>query len=103
MSAAWVVIIALALGTALIKATGAALRGRRGVPTTIDSVMAFLPPALLAGLVVTDTFTRANHQLGVDARGAGLAAAGIAVFFRAPMLVVIVIAVVVTALVKALT
>jgi branched-subunit amino acid transport protein len=106
MTASWVVIIVLAVGTALIKGAGAAVGGRRGgsqsTPTTLDSVMTFLPPALLAGLIVTDTFTGASHQLGVDARTAGLAAAGIAVFCKAPMIVVIVVAVVVTAFVKAL-
>lgn len=96
MSAGWIAVIALAAGTALIKATGAALGGRQNLPVMI-TVLRFLPPALLAGLIVTETFTAGSHQLGIDARAAGLAAAGVAVFFRAPMLVVIIVAVVVTA------
>lgn len=103
MSAAWAVVIGLAAGTALIKAIGAALGSRQTLPATISPVIACLPPALLAALVVTDTFVRQNHQLGLDARSAGLAAAGIAVFLRAPMIVVIAIGVLVTTLVKALT
>lgn len=97
MSAGWIAVIALAAGTALIKATGAALGGRQNLPPVMITVLRFLPPALLAGLIVTETFTAGSHQLGIDARAAGLAAAGVAVFFRAPMLVVIIVAVVVTA------
>jgi branched-subunit amino acid transport protein len=102
MSAAWVAVLALAAGTALIKGAGAALSHRRDVPARVNSVIALLPAALLAGLIATDTFTRGNHGLGLDARSAGLAAAAVAVALRAPMVVVIVIAAVVTALMRAL-
>lgn len=103
MSAAWIVVIGLAAGTALIKTIGAALGSRQALPATISPVIACLPPALLAALIVTDTFTRQGHQLGLDARSVGLAAAGIAVYIKAPMIVVIAIGVTVTTVVKALT
>jgi predicted branched-subunit amino acid permease len=78
------------------------LRNRRDLPARVNSVIALLPAALLAGLVATDTFTRGNHGLVLDARSVGLAAAAVAVAMRAPMLVVIVTAAVATALVRAL-
>lgn len=103
MSAAWFVVIGLATGTVLIKAIGAALGSRQALPSTISPVIACLPPALLAALVVTDTFTRSSHQLGLDPRAAGLAAAGIAILSRTPMIAVIAVGVTVTILASALT
>jgi hypothetical protein len=50
--------------------------------------MALLGPALLAALIVTNTFAD-GRALVLDARAAGLAAALVAVALRAPVLVVI--------------
>jgi hypothetical protein len=65
-------------------------------------VIALLAPALLAALVVVETFGRPDGTLEVDQRAAGVAAAGAALALRAPILLVIAIAAVVTALVRAL-
>jgi hypothetical protein len=63
---------------------------------------ALAPVALLAALTALQTFGHGAHGLVLDARAAGLAAAGVAVWRRAPFLLVVVVAVVVTALVRAL-
>jgi hypothetical protein len=65
------------------------------------SVISLLAPAVLAALIVTQTIG-GNHQYVFDARLAGLAAAAIALRFRAPLLVVVILAACVTALVRAL-
>ncbi|GFN07680.1 hypothetical protein Smic_62360 [Streptomyces microflavus] len=60
-----------------------------------------LPVALLAALTAQQTFGD-GQQLVLDARAAGLAAAALALILRAPFLVVVGAAVVVTAGVRAL-
>ena len=63
--------------------------------------LALLAPALLAALVVTETFGRPDGALEIDERAAGVAAAGGALAVRAPILLVIAIAAAVTALARA--
>jgi branched-subunit amino acid transport protein len=87
----WVTIGGLALTTALIKAAGPVTLGGRPLPDWASAVIALLAPALLAALVLTDTFAR-EQELTVDARAAGLACAGVAVLLRAPLLVTVVVA-----------
>lgn len=57
----------------------------------VSRVTTLLPAALLAALVVMQTFTT-GPVLVLDARGAGLAAAIIALLLRAPFIVVVVAA-----------
>jgi branched chain amino acid efflux pump len=59
-----------------------------------------LAPALLAALVATNAFA-SDGSLVLDERGAGLLAAGVAVLLKAPLLVVIVVAAVTAALLRA--
>jgi branched-subunit amino acid transport protein len=61
-----------------------------------------LPVALLTALIATQTFTTGRH-LQFDARIAGLIAAVIAVRLKAPFLVVVALACLVTALVRLAT
>jgi branched-subunit amino acid transport protein len=100
MSVVWTTIVALALVTAAIKAAGPLTLGGRPLPAPVVLVISLLAPALLAALVVTQTFAD-NGDLVLDARAAGLAAAGGTVLARAPLLVTIVVAALVTAGVRA--
>lgn len=102
MTAVWTTIGVLAVVSAGIKATGPVLVGGRELPGWARRIIALLAPALLAALVVVDTFAD-GKSLVLDARAAGLAAAGIAVALRAPIIVVILLAAAVTALVRAVT
>ncbi len=65
----------------------------------VKHIAELLPVALLTALIATQTFTT-GHHLQLDARAAGLVAAAIAVRFKAPFLVVVFVACVVTALVR---
>jgi branched chain amino acid efflux pump len=100
MTAAWVTIGVLAVATAAIKAAGPVLLGGRELPEAAMGVISLLAPALLAALVVTQTFAGEGRHLVVDARVAGVAAAAIALWMRASMLAAMIIAALVAALVR---
>jgi uncharacterized membrane protein len=97
VSEAWVTIALLAVATAAIRAAGPVLVGGRDLHPRLYGVIALLAPALLAALVVVETFTGPDGELEVDERAAGVAAAGAALALRAPILAVIAIAAAVTA------
>jgi hypothetical protein len=97
----WVTIAALTVGTVAIKAAGPLVLGGRDLPPRINGVIVRLAPALLAALVVVETFGR-DHALGVDESAAGLLAAAAALAARLPVIAAIVIAAVVTAGLRAL-
>jgi branched-subunit amino acid transport protein len=101
MSTGWIVTVGLGLVTMAIKAVGPVLLGGRRLPTRLLSGLRLLAPALLAALVATQVFVT-GQDLTVDARAAGLAAAVVVILMRAPALIVIGSAAVVTALVRML-
>jgi branched-subunit amino acid transport protein len=96
MTVAWITIAALAVATALIKASGPVTFGGRELPGLLERAIPLLAPALLAALVVTQTFGAEAGGLTLDARAAGLTAAAAALGLRAPILVVLGVAAVVT-------
>ena len=100
MSRIWLVVLAVGLATVAIKAAGPVLLGGRALPPRAAGVIALLAPALLAALVAINTFGD-ERALTVDARLAGVAAAGVAIWRRAPLLLVVVLAASVTALIRA--
>ncbi|MBW1603889.1 AzlD domain-containing protein [Streptomyces sp. JJ66] len=65
----------------------------------VARVAGVVPVALLAALIATQTFV-ADGRLAVDARTAGLAVAALALWRRAPFLVVVVLAAATTALLR---
>ena len=67
------------------------LLGKRELPPRVASVVEVLAPAMLAALVVTQT-VGGDRELVIDERLAGVVAGGIAVWLRAPLLVVMVVA-----------
>jgi branched-subunit amino acid transport protein len=97
----WVTIIAVALANAAIKAAGPMLVGGRDLPPRVVEVIALLAPALLAALVVTETFGEDRH-LVLDERAIGVAVAGLMLALRAPVLIAVALAAVATALTRAL-
>lgn len=99
MSALWVAIVAVALASATIKAVGPALVGSRRLPPKVNAVIALLASALLAALVVTQTFGEDGH-LVLDERALGVGVAAVALALRAPVLLAIAIAALVAALAR---
>jgi branched-subunit amino acid transport protein len=95
----WLVIAAVGAVTMLFKASGPVLLGGRELPRRVASVVEVLAPAMLAALVVTQT-VGGDRELVLDERLVGVAAGGIAVWLRAPLLVVMVVAAATAALVR---
>ena len=100
MTTLWISIAAVALASAAIKAAGPVLVGGRDLPQRAVSVIALLAPALLAALVVTQTFGGDRH-LVLDERAVGVGVAAVALALRAPVLLAVALAAVSTALVRA--
>ena len=92
----------LAVVTAAIKAAGPLAVGGRTLPTRVTSVIALMAPALLAALVVQETFSH-DGELVIDARAAGMAGALAAIAAKLPLMAVVTIAAAVTAGVRAVT
>ena len=99
MSALWFAIVAVTLASAAIKAAGPILVGGRELPPRVNAVIALLAPALLAALVVTETFGDDGH-LVLDERPLGVGVAAVALALRAPVLLAVALAALVTALAR---
>ena len=101
MTAIWVVIAVLALATAALKVAGPLAVGGRPLPASVLNVVELLASALLAALVIVETFGK-GRSLVLDARVLGAAFAVVAVWRRAPMIVVVLGAAAVTAIARLL-
>jgi len=101
VTAVWVTVGALALATAVLKVAGPLALGGRPLPVSALNVVELLASALLAALVVVETFGK-GRALTVDARVLGAAFAAVAVTRRAPMIVVVIGAAALTALARLL-
>jgi branched-subunit amino acid transport protein len=98
----WALIAVLALGTVLMKTLGPVLAGGRQPPARLTGVIALIAPALISALIVAGTFTQ-GQRLIIDARAAGLAVGAVALWFRAPATVAMLLALAVCALLRLAT
>jgi branched-subunit amino acid transport protein len=96
MSPTWITVVAVGVGTMALKAVGPVGVAGRELPERIASLLAMVGPAILAALVVTETFAD-GRSLVVDARIAGVAAGAVAVLLRAPFWAVVVVGAAATA------
>ena len=92
----WLLIGALVLMTATMKAVGPALVGGRDLPPWSASVITLLAPALLTALVVTAVFADGRH-LTVGANTVGVAVATVLLLRKVPLVLVCAVAMLVTA------
>jgi branched-subunit amino acid transport protein len=99
MSPVWLSVLVVGAATIAFKATGPVLLGRRAMPWWLAGPVAFLAPAVLAALVVTQA-VGGHREIVIDARLAGLGAGAVAVALRAPLLAVMVVAAATAALVR---
>ncbi|HWH28189.1 MAG TPA: AzlD domain-containing protein [Mycobacteriales bacterium] len=102
MSETWAAVLVLAAGAYLLKLAGWLLPAAVFESRRVRRGALLLPVALLAALVVVQTFTD-GRALVLDARAAGLAAGAVAVALRAPFLVLVGVAAATAALVRTLT
>jgi branched-subunit amino acid transport protein len=92
----WLVVVLTALTTVVTKGLGPVATGSRELPAPAVRVVVLLAPALLAALVVTNALADGD-RIGVGADTAGAVVAGLLLWRRAPVLLVVVAAAAVTA------
>jgi branched-subunit amino acid transport protein len=90
-TALWATVIAGSLGCYLLKLAGLSVPAAWVEQPWVARIVDFVPAALLAALVAVQAFTSGN-DLVVDGRLAGLAVAALALAFRAPFIVVLILA-----------
>jgi branched-subunit amino acid transport protein len=103
----WPAIVFLVIGSFGCKWFGVAVLGRLGGTDAIvgrrlgwfPATAALIPPAIFAALVVVQTLEY-DGALQVDARAAGVAAGAVAVWRKAPFLLVVIVAMAVTAAIR---
>lgn len=95
----WIGILVGAVGCYLLKLAGLSVPKTLLERPKVQRIAALLPVVLLSALVGVQTFS-IGSGLVLDARAAGLAVAGFAVWRRWPFLVVVALAAVTTALVR---
>ncbi|MEV5597876.1 AzlD domain-containing protein [Streptomyces sp. NPDC052496] len=97
----WIAIGVTAVGCYLMKYLGLLVPAGTLERPLVKRLAALLPVALLAALIAQETFSD-GHQLLFDARVAGVGAAVLALLLRAPFLLIVAVAVGVTAGIRAL-
>ena len=97
----WWTLLAIGAGSYAFKALGLVVLGGRTLPRRLQACVDLLPAALLPALIAVNTFAL-NRHLVLDARAAGVAAAAVAAWRRAPLPVVILLGALVTAVVRRL-
>lgn len=102
MTTAWIVVAALFVGTVTARAAGPVAFGGRSLSGRGAAVVGLVAPAILGALVVYETVSAAGGGIALDARLLGLAAAGAALALRLPLIAVVLIAAVATALTRLL-
>jgi hypothetical protein len=95
----WIGIIVGSVGCYLLKLAGLSVPKTLLERPKVQRIAALLPVVLLSALVAVQTFS-IGSGLVLDARAAGLAVAGIAVWRRWPFLVVVALAAFTTAIVR---
>lgn len=102
MSAAWACVIVVGVGTFALKAVGPVGVSGRKLPAHVVELLDMVAPAILAALVVTETFAH-GRSLVIDARLVGVGAGLVAIVFRAPIWLVVLAGAVATAVARLVT
>ena len=98
---AWLLIAACVAATVAIKGAGPVLLGGRELPGVMLRVIAYLAPALLSALVVTAAFAD-GRELHVGAETVGMIAGGFLLWRGRPLVLAVLVAMVVTAGLRAI-
>jgi branched-subunit amino acid transport protein len=99
VNAATAVLIIVTIGTYALKSAGPLVLGDRALPVRLRQIVDLLPAALLAALAIVSTVGQ-GQDIVIDARSVSLVVAGLALWRRAPFVVVIVLASAATALTR---
>jgi branched-subunit amino acid transport protein len=99
MSDVWLTVLLIGAFTIAFKASGPVLLGGRELPSRLAGAFELLAPALLAALVVTQAVGE-DGELVADQRLVGVGVAAVAVWLKAPLIIVMLLAAASTALVR---
>ena len=99
MNAPWTTLLVIGAGTVALKAVGPVGVSGRRLPARVTELLEVVAPAILAALVITETFA-SGRSLVLDARVAGVAAGIVAVALRAPIWLVVIAGALATAFVR---
>lgn len=102
MTGVWLTVGALAAGTIAMKAAGPLAVGGHRLSPRLTSVISLVAPALLSSLTVYETFGAGGPGLRLDARVVGLAAAALGLWARLPMIAIVLLAALATAITRLL-
>jgi branched-subunit amino acid transport protein len=102
LNSTWAAVVAVGIGTIALKGAGPVGVAGRTLPPRVLALLSLVGPAILAALVVNETFAH-GRSLVVDARLAGVAAGAVAVLLRAPIWVVVIAGAAATAAARALS
>jgi branched-subunit amino acid transport protein len=97
----WTLVLTLAAGAYAFKSVGFFLLADRPLPAIVERCLALIPAAVVAALVVKDTFSSGQH-LELDPRAFGVGVAVVAVWRRAPFVAVVILAAATTAIARQL-
>jgi branched-subunit amino acid transport protein len=102
MTGVWLVVALVGVGTVAIKSAGPVLLGGRPLPPRLAGVIDLLAPALFGALISVQTFGE-GQSLVVDERVIGVAVAGLAIWRKAPLIVVVILAAAATGIARAVS
>jgi len=97
----WIVVAVVGAVTLFFKAAGPVFLGRRQLPPRLEPVVALIAPVMLTALVVTQA-VGGDEEIVLDARVPGVAVAAVAIWRGASVVPAMLIAAVVTALLRTL-
>lgn len=98
---AWTAVLVLAVGTYAMRLAGPVLADRLSVPDRVQRLFGLAATALLAALIATAALTEGTGFAGW-ARPAGVLVGAVAAWRRAPFILVVLLAAVTTAALRAL-
>jgi len=96
----WLLVIATIVGCYLLKLAGYLVPSRALEHGPTRRAVELVPVALLAALVVVEAVAKGRHYDLDWARSAGFAVGAVAVWRRAPFLVIVIVAAVTTAVLR---
>ncbi len=99
MSATWAVVLLVGVFTVAFKGAGPLLLGGRALPARVLRIFELLAPSLLAALVVTQA-VGGTRCLVFDERLVGVGVAAVSIRLRTPLIGVMILAAVSTALAR---
>ena len=98
-TAAWIIVAGCAVVTFAIKAAGPVALGGRDLPDGFSRVIVLMAPALLAALIVSNALADGD-RIAIGADTFGVAAGALVVWWRGSIVGCVVVAAVVTALLR---